>query len=288
MVPPTFMVSIMISLQCQGRLLCLAEPALMGIINITPDSFYAGSRVNDPHLLLEKAAAMLAEGAALLDLGGMSSRPGAQELSEAEETDRLLPAVEALSKSFPQAILSVDTYRPAVAEAALRAGASLINDIGLKPGPEMPLLAAAYRVPYICMHMRGNPGTMQQLTHYHNVVTEVIDRLSRRAEECRLLGVKDIILDPGLGFAKNGDQNLLLLKSLRCFTSLGFPVMAGISRKATVYRTLGITAAEALNGSTVLHTLALEQGANILRVHDVGPAREAVRLWQAYKKAGSP
>ncbi len=278
----------MISLQCKGRLLFLTEPVVMGIINITPDSFYAGSRVTGNVPLLQRAETMLNEGASILDIGGMSTRPGADIPSEAEESERLLPAIAALTAAFPKAILSVDTFRPAVAEAALIAGAGILNDIGVVPGEDMPRLAAAFKVPYICMHMRGTPETMQQFTSYENVVTGVMDALSARTAECRRCGVKDLILDPGFGFAKNIEQNLVLLNSLPAFTAMGFPVLVGLSRKSTIYRTLGISAEEALNGSTVLHTLALQQGARILRVHDVKPAMESIRLWQAYKKAGSP
>jgi dihydropteroate synthase len=275
----------MYSLNCKGRLLSWTEPILMGILNLTPDSFYPGSRIRSEEMLLSEAEKILSQGAAILDIGGLSSRPGAMEISEDAELGRIAPAISLLSKRFPDAIISVDSYRYKVAEAALNAGASIVNDIGAGDHESLVDLASAFHVPYICMHMRGNPRTMQSLTHYDDLVTEVLDFFISRTAECIQAGVKDIIVDPGFGFAKTTGQNFHLLKHLRTLTMLNFPIMAGLSRKATIYKTLGIKPEEALNGSTVMHTLALEQGAAILRVHDVKEAAETVKLWSAYRDA---
>jgi dihydropteroate synthase len=275
----------MYSLNCKGRLLSWTEPIVMGILNITPDSFYPGSRIRSEEGLLSEADKMLTDGAAILDIGGLSSRPGAPEISEEDELNRVIPAIQLLSQRFPDAIISVDSYRYTVSEAALQAGASLINDIGAGDHDTLVELAASLQVPYICMHMRGNPVTMQSLTQYDDLVTEVLDYFIRRTNECIAAGVKDVIVDPGFGFAKTIHQNFLLLKHLRKFSMLNLPILVGLSRKATIYKTLNINSGDALNGSTVMHTLALEQGANILRVHDVKEAVEAVKLWSVYRSA---
>jgi dihydropteroate synthase len=275
----------MYTLNCKGRLLVWDTPMVMGVLNITPDSFYAGSRIRSADMLLSQAEKMLAGGAALLDLGGLSSRPGAMEISEDAELDRVVPAIALLSARFPDAFISVDSYRYNVAKAALDAGASLINDIGAGENEAMAELAAAERVPYVCMHMRGNPRTMQKLTGYGDLVREVLDYFVARRALCIRLGVKDLIIDPGFGFAKTTVQNFQLLKQLHLLNMLECPVLVGLSRKASIYKTLGIKPEDALNGSTVMHTLALEQGAQILRVHDVKEAVETVRLWTSYAKA---
>jgi dihydropteroate synthase len=255
----------------------------MGILNLTPDSFFAGSRQwqLEPEVLLEKAAKMLEEGAMFLDLGAYSTRPGAADLSVEEEIDRLLPAVENLRKQLPQALLSVDTFRSKVAEQALLAGAHLINDVsGGSLDGAMFATIAHYKVPYVLMHMRGTPQTMQQHTQYNQLVPEVITELLNKARDLHQLGVTDVILDPGFGFAKTIDQNFELLRQLDQLVQYGYPVLAGLSRKSMVYRTLKGTAETALNGTTVLNTIALSKGARILRVHDVQPAAEAIQLWK--------
>jgi dihydropteroate synthase len=257
----------------------------MGILNITPDSFYSGSRIRSEEMLLDQAEKMLSEGASILDIGGLSSRPGAGEISADAEIRRVVPAIELLATRFPSAVISVDSYRYKVAEAALGAGAAMINDIGAGANEAMAELAAAEHVPYVCMHMRGNPRTMQDLTHYNDVTMEVLDFFIRRKAECISLGLTDIILDPGFGFAKTNAQNFLLLKNLRLLGIPDLPLMVGLSRKATIYRTLNIKPEDSLNGSTVMHTLALEGGAQILRVHDVKEAIEAIRLWTSYAHA---
>lgn len=275
----------MYSLNCKGRLLCWNDPIVMGILNITPDSFYSGSRIRSEEMLLDKAEKMLNEGASILDIGGLSSRPGATEISVDAEIRRIAPAIELLSTRYPSAIISVDCYRYKVAEAALAAGASMINDIGAGENEAMAELAAVEHVPYICMHMRGNPRTMQDLTDYEDVTMEVLDFFIRRKAECIRLGLTDIILDPGFGFAKTYAQNFLLLKNLRMLGIPDLPLMVGLSRKATIYKTLNIKPEDSLNGTTFMHALALQGGAQILRVHDVREAMEAVRLWTSYVHA---
>ena len=269
------------SLNCRGRLVDLTVPAVMGILNVTPDSFYSGSRV-DTNKSVETAQKMLADGATFLDVGGYSTRPGAAEVSPAEEADRVLPAIEIILDNFPDALISVDTFRASVARQAIDAGACMINDVsgGTFDAAMFETVASLSGVPYVLMHLRGNPQTMQSLAVYENVVTEVIDELAVRLAELRALGVHDVILDPGFGFAKTPAQNFDLLNSLDAFGQFNEPVLVGLSRKTTIWKTLGITAEEALNGTTVLNTAALLKGASILRVHDVREAVEAVKLTQ--------
>lgn len=272
-----------ITLNCQGKCIDLSQPVIMGILNLTPDSFFAGSRQWQlaPEVLLETATKMLDDGALFLDLGAYSTRPGAQDISVAEEIDRLLPVVEYLRKQLPDALLSVDTFRSKVAEKALLAGAHLVNDVsGGTLDPEMFSTVAQFKVPYVLMHMRGTPQTMQQHTAYNQLLPEVIAELLNKARELHQLGVSDVILDPGFGFAKTIDQNFELLRQLDQLVHYGYPVLAGLSRKSMVYRTLKGTADTALNGTTVLNTIALSKGARILRVHDVKPAAEAIQLWK--------
>ncbi len=224
---------------------------------------------------------MLAEGATFLDLGAYSTRPGAVDISEQEEIDRLLPAVESLRKELPEALLSIDTFRSKVAEQALFAGANIINDVsGGSLDANMFETVARFKAPYVLMHMRGNPQTMQQHTHYNELVPEIIAELLNKARELHQLGVTDVILDPGFGFAKTIDQNFELLRQLDQLVLYGYPVLAGLSRKSMIYRTLKGTADTAQNGTTVLNTVALSKGARILRVHDVKPAAEAIQLWK--------
>lgn len=274
-----------ITINCQGRLLSLAEPCVMGILNLTPDSFFADSRLLEAGMLqsdalLHKAGEMLCDGATILDLGAYSTRPGASEISEQEEIDRLIPAVETIRKAFPDAFLSADTFRSRVARAAIAAGANLINDVGGGTlDDDMFRTVAELQVPYILMHMRGTPATMQLHTQYENLLADVAAHLLNRAHALHLLGAKDVIFDPGFGFAKTIDQNFELLRRLGEIVHLGYPVLAGISRKSMIYRSLGTDAAGALNGTTFLHAFALSAGARILRVHDVKPAAEAIQLY---------
>lgn len=270
------------TLNIRGALLDLSAPVVMGIMNITPDSFYSGSRVAATNEIVEKAGQMLSEGAGMIDIGGYSTRPGAQEVSAEEEGDRIEFAVEPLAKFFPDLIISVDTFRAEVAERGIRKGAHIINDVaGGTLDDAMFETVARLRVPYILMHMRGTPQTMNSLTDYERLVPDILRDLRQKVAVLQSKGVADLIIDPGFGFAKTIAQNFELMRELKQFQLLGYPVLIGISRKTTIYKTLHISPEEALNGTTVLNTLALERGASILRVHDVKPAVEAVKLWMA-------
>lgn len=269
----------MFTLNCKGRILTLDSPLVMGILNMTPDSFYQRSRNAGKDELLRNASKMIEDGADILDIGGQSTRPGAKAITVDEELHRVVSAISVLKAEFPDAVISVDTYRSKVAKEAVDAGASIVNDISAGSLDEKMIeTVAALKVPYVLMHMRGTPETMQQLTQYDNLVREVIDYFIAKLEMLKKAGIGDIIIDPGFGFAKTAEQNFQLLKNLQQLSILGHPILAGISRKATIYKTLGITADEALNGTTVLNTVALLNGASILRVHDVKEAREAVTL----------
>ncbi|NOW99069.1 dihydropteroate synthase [Mucilaginibacter sp. SG564] len=270
------------TLNARGKLIDLSSPKVMGIINITPDSFYAGSRKPGIDEALQQAEKMLADGATFLDIGAYSSRPNAEDIAIAEETDRLLPAVEAIAAAFPDAVMSIDTFRAQVAEAAINAGAHIINDIsGGTLDEAMFTTVASLQVPYILMHMKGTPQTMNQLAQYDDVFTEVLDYFVTRYQQLKQLGVHDVIIDPGFGFAKKNEHNYNLMNRLQDFDMLCLPTLVGISRKRMIYGLLETTAAEALNGTTVLNTIGLMKGANILRVHDVKEAVEAVKIWEA-------
>jgi len=273
-----------VTLNAGGRLIDLSSPKVMGIINITPDSFFADSRKPGVDEALKQAEKMLADGATFLDIGAYSSRPGAVDISAQEETDRLLPVVEAIAAQFPEAIISTDTFRAGVAEAAIRGGAHIINDIsgGMLDG-DMFAIVARLQVPYILMHMKGTPQTMNQLAEYDDVFGEVFDYFISKYSELKRLGVHDVILDPGFGFAKKAEHSYELMSRMNEFNMLGLPVLTGISRKRMIYGLLGNTAEEALNGTTALNTIALTKGTNILRVHDVKEAVEAVKIWEAYQ-----
>lgn len=274
----------MFTLNCKGRLLIIDEPVVMGIINITPDSFYAGSRNEHIPGILKKAEQMLSEGATILDIGGQSTRPGSEPLAAAIELERIIEPIKAIHQHFPKTFISVDTFYPEVASAAIAAGASIINDVS--GGNEaMFTVAATSHVPYVCMHTKGTSQTMQQQAVYDDVTKEVLDYFNKKIYECKRVGLNDIIIDPGFGFAKTITQNFKLLKELSAFTITGKPLLAGVSRKSTIYKTLDITPEEAMNGTTVLHTIALQNGASILRAHDVKEAVEAIKLFTAYRKA---
>ncbi|MEO6316484.1 MAG: dihydropteroate synthase [Chitinophagaceae bacterium] len=276
----------MFTLNCKGRLLVADKPLVMGIINITPDSFYPGSRLQDPARVLEQATQMLHDGASILDVGGQSTRPDSTLLTEAEELQRTIANIAAIHRELPEAIISVDTFYARVAEEAVVAGAAMVNDISAgSMDSAMLTTVARLKVPYVCMHMRGTPQTMQQHTQYDDVVKEVLDYFIEKTADCKKAGIHDVIIDPGFGFAKTTDQNLRLLKQLQVLQIVDRPILAGLSRKATIYKTLGTTASNALNGTTVLNTLALQNGATILRVHDVKEAVEAVTLFCAYQNA---
>ena len=276
----------MFSLNCNGKLLFIEKPLVMGILNITTDSFYAGSRLLNIDAIKEKAVKMLDEGADILDIGAQSTRPGSERLPAEEELKKLLPAIEMLRELFPEIIISIDTYHAGVAEECVAAGAAIINDIsGGEMDREMIKTVAKLKTPYICMHMKGVPENMQHQTNYENVTREILDFFISKIDECKREGIKDVIIDPGFGFGKNIAQNFLLLKNLELFKMLGKPIMAGLSRKSTIYKTLKVSAEESLNGTTVLNTIALLNGASILRVHDVKEAKETVALYEAYGNA---
>ncbi len=251
----------------------------MGILNLTPDSFYQESRTSTDADLLKSTEQMLTEGATFIDLGGYSSRPGATDISAAEEMSRVLPAVKAILQEFPDALISIDTFRADVARACIEAGAAMINDISAgQLDQNMLETVGDLGVPYIMMHMRGNPQTMKNLTDYDDLIKEILYYFSERVEAARGHQINDIIVDPGFGFAKKQQQNYELLNQLEAFKMLELPLLVGISRKSMIYKPLGLSSAEALNGTTALHTLALYKGADILRVHDVKAAVECVTL----------
>ena len=275
----------MFTLNCKGKLISLQKPLVMGIINATPNSFYEGHLHGGTEGILDIAAAMLTAGAGILDIGGQSTRPGSSRIDSEEEMQRVLPVITAIHQRFPEALISIDTYYSKVAAAAVAAGACMVNDISAGNMDEAMIpVVASLQVPYICMHMKGKPQTMQQQPHYDDVVKEVLDFFIYKIDVCKRAGIKDIIIDPGFGFGKTIPHNFQLLSNLAVFKILERPILAGISRKGTIYKTLNIDVTEALNGTTVLNTLALHNGANILRVHDVKEAKEVVLLMQEYKK----
>lgn len=267
------------TLNIKGRLFDLRTPQVMAILNITPDSFYSASRTASVEEALQKTGDFLNAGATMIDIGAYSSRPGAADVSEQEELDRIVPVVEALVARFPEAVLSIDTFRAAVAKASVEAGAHIINDIsgGTLDGGMFETVAKL-NVPYILMHMKGTPQTMQQEAAYDDVVLEVVDYFAKKIAQLRALGVKDIILDPGFGFAKTRDHSYELLNHLEDLKIFGLSYLVGFSRKSMIAKFLKVDPADALNGTTVLHTIALQKGASILRVHDVTPALECIKL----------
>ena len=269
------------SLNLRGRLLTSSTPLVMGIVNVTPDSFYSGSRVQGMDAALQRCADMLEQGADLLDVGGVSTRPGSEPVSEQEEIDRVIPLIEAIVVRFPAAILSVDTFRPEVAKKAVAAGASIINDIsGGRWYPDMLDTIAGLQVPYVLMHSTGDLNDLHSIPPNRKVVEEVYDYFTERMDACRLAGIHDVILDPGIGFGKTIPENFELLKHFSVFTHWGKPLLLAVSRKSMIYKTLGTTPEAALNGTSILHTAGILQGASILRVHDPSAAREAIQLTQ--------
>jgi dihydropteroate synthase len=272
-----------ITLNSRGKLLLLDEPWVMGIINITPNSFYPYSRIDkdEPDRALQRAGEMIEAGAKILDIGGYSSRPGAEEVTEEEECLRVAPIIEKIKSKFPQTLISVDTFRSRVAKASVEAGADVVNDIsGGSLDPEMIPVVGQLNVPYICMHMRGTPQNMNTLTAYENLENEILAYFKHKLESCRKAGIKDVIIDPGLGFSKTLEQNYRILKNLSYFNTINAPILIGLSRKSMIYKLLGITQEEALNGTTALNMAALMNGANIIRVHDVKEAIESVKLFK--------
>jgi dihydropteroate synthase len=267
------------SLNIKGKLIDLSSPKVMGILNITPDSFYSDSRTKSIDEALTKAAQFLNEGATFIDVGGYSSRPGAKDISSSEEIDRLVPVVESLVKAFPEAVISIDTFRAKVAQETISAGAHIINDISAGDMDEQMFdTVTKLQVPYMVMHMQGTPQNMQQNPVYNNVLLEVIDYLAKKIAALKALHVHDIVIDPGFGFGKTIEHNYELLNQMEAFKIFKLPILVGFSRKGMIYKTLGTSAAEALNGTSVLNTIALQKGAGILRVHDVKEAVECVQL----------
>jgi dihydropteroate synthase len=267
------------TLHCAGRLVDLHVPRVMGILNVTPDSFFDGGRYASSEKIQEQAGKMLEAGATFIDIGGYSTRPGAAEVTLAEELERVVPAVQAITRAFPEALLSIDTFRSEVAAQGIAAGGHIINDVsGGTLDPAMFDTVARLQVPYVLMHMRGTPQSMAGQTTYGNLQKDIVDFLHPALHALRQRGVKDVIIDPGFGFAKTVSQNFGLLQHLEHFKILGCPILVGVSRKSMIWRSLGQQPEDALNGTTVLNTIALLKGAGILRVHDVREAAEAVKL----------
>ncbi len=287
----------MFTLNCKGRLLVVDKPLVMGIINATPDSFYEGSRFSGTDNILMQAEKMLNDGADILDIGGQSTRPGSELISAENEMKRVLPAIEAIHKKFPSTFISIDSFYSNVARAAVESGACIVNDISggsmenpkdargtLRAAQKMIETVAALGVPYILMHIKGTPQTMQQQAVYENVTREVLNYLIAKTNELKQAGINDVIIDPGFGFGKTIEHNFELLKNLSVFKIIGKPILLGVSRKSMIYKTLGASIDDALNGSTVLNTIGLMNGASILRVHDVKEAKEAITLFTTMSK----
>ncbi len=275
----------MFTINCKGKLITTEIPLVMGIINATPDSFYQSDLPKGMDGMLALARKMIAEGADMLDIGGQSTKPGSKLIEIDEEIKRVIPVITMLQQHFPDVLLSVDTIQSEVAIAAVQAGASMVNDIsgGQLDNAMIKTVASMRNIPYVCMHTKGTPETMQSEANYTDVTKAVLEYFVQKIYECKNAGINDVIIDPGFGFAKNTAQNIALLKNLSILNMLEKPILVGLSRKSSIYKTLGITAAEALNGTTVLHTLAIQNGANILRVHDVKEAKEVITLMQQYK-----
>lgn len=269
------------TINCKGYLLDLSTPKVMGVLNLTPDSFYDGGKFKNDKEALEQVGKNIQDGMDILDIGAYSSRPGADHISEEEELKRQSSVLQHITKEFPDLIISIDTFRSEVAKASIDQGAHIINDIsaGNLDANMMDFIADS-QVPYIMMHMRGTPQTMKSMTSYEHLVTDIISYFSKKVLEARAKGINDILIDPGFGFAKTIDQNFELLNHLKALKSLNLPILSGISRKSTIYKTLNIDAKEALNGTTALNMVALMNGSSILRVHDVLEAKQCITLYQ--------
>lgn len=269
------------TINCKGELLDLTQPKVMGILNVTPDSFYDGGRYANINAVLVKVETMLKEGAAIIDVGGYSSRPGANDVAESEESARILPVLEAIIPRFPEIPISVDTFRSKVAHRSLEIGAAIINDITAGLGDhKMMETVAHWHAPYIMMHMRGTPGNMQQKTDYTDLIREIIHYFSERIAAAKSAGIMDICIDPGFGFSKTLEQNYKLLNQLELLDILEFPLLVGISRKSMIYKLLGTAPQDALNGTAALHMVSLQKGAKILRAHDVKEAVECIKIFE--------
>ena len=269
------------TINCKGQLIDLAHPKVMGILNVTPNSFFDGGKYNDENEILSQVKKMLNEGATFIDIGAYSSKPNAEFVTEEEEIARIVPVIQLILKQYPETLLSIDTFRAGVAKASLENGAALINDIAAGNLDEkMFEVVAEYNVPYIMMQMRGTPKTMQTMTSYDDIVKEMLFYFSEKIAKARSFGINDLIIDPGFGFAKTLEQNYEVMKKMELFQMLDLPLLVGISRKSMIYKVLETTANEALNGTTFLNTIGLTKGANILRVHDVKEAVECVKLYE--------
>ena len=267
------------TINCLGKLIDLTSPKVMGILNVTINSFYDGGKHSDEKSLLVQVEKMLKEGATFIDIGAYSSKPSAEFVSEVEEIERLVPAIQSVLKHFPDTLISVDTFRARVAKEAIENGACIINDISAGSlDAAMMETVAGHQVPYIMMHMKGNPQTMQSLASYQNIIKEMLFYFSEKVAQARSLGINDLLIDPGFGFAKTKDQNFEVMNNLELFQMLELPILVGVSRKSMIYKTLETSADFALNGTTVMNTIALQKGANILRVHDVKEAIETIKL----------
>ena len=267
------------TINCNGNLIDLSSPKVMGILNVTPNSFYDGGKHNDEKSILSQVEKMLDEGATFIDIGGYSSKPNAEFVSEKEELQRLIPIIQKIIYEFPNVILSVDTFRSKIAKEAIENGAAIVNDISAgNIDDTMFQTIAELQVPYIMMHMKGTPQTMQTLTHYDNIIKEMMFYFSEKVAKARSLGINDILLDPGFGFAKTIQQNFEILSNLELFQLMDIPILVGLSRKSMIYKTLDVNAEMALNGTTTLHTVSLLKGAKIVRVHDVKEAVECIKL----------
>ena len=268
------------TINCKGQLIDLSTPKVMGILNVTPNSFFDGGKYKNETEILSQVEKMVIEGATFIDIGAYSSKPNAEFVSEEEEISRIVPAIDLILKYFPETILSIDTFRGEVAKVSIESGAAIINDISAGHlDDKMLAVIGKYNVPYIMMHMRGTPQTMQTLTVYDDIVQEMLFYFSERIAKARSFGINDLIIDPGFGFAKKLDQNYEVFQKMELFNLLNLPLLIGISRKSMIYKTLNISIEEALNGTTILNTLALNKGAKILRVHDVKEAMECITLF---------
>lgn len=274
------------TLNVQGTLLDLSEPKIMGILNLTPDSFYDGGRNNNLNAALKKTEQMLTDGADIIDIGAYSSRPGAVHISEEEEHQRMIPVIRAIIREFPKTIISADTFRSGIARASASEGAGIINDISAGSLDEnMFKTIAEIKLPYVLMHMRGTPQTMAKHTDYENIITDLCHYFAGKIAQLKSMGVHDLIIDPGFGFAKTLEQNYELLNGLETLKICGHPILAAVSRKSMIYKLLDTDAEHALNGTTVINTIAITKGANILRVHDVKEAKEVIRILSQLKNS---
>lgn len=274
------------TINCKGKLINLSTPKVLGILNVTPDSFYDGGTYKDENAILNQAEKMLADGATFIDIGGYSSKPGAEFVSEEDELKRVVPTIQLILKHFPETLISVDTFRSNVARQAVKSGAAIVNDISAgKLDDKMMTTVGHLGVPYLMMHLRGTPKTMQQLTDYDDLIKDVLSYFAERIAEAHKAKINDIIIDPGFGFAKTMEQNYKLLNHFELFKITDKPLLAGVSRKSMIYKTLNTTSKAALNGTTALHMVALQKGATLLRVHDVKEAMECITLFNQLKSS---